>query len=449
MKKKILCMILGASSMLLFTGCAMPLNMFERVTAESLMENAFQDSVTAYDMDIVFNLDAEMDLSNQGMNGFMEMSMGLDANMKTNGEYGHMEGDVQIKVFGTKMNEEMEVYYDYDEGVAYTYDSESDIWMAEETDNEGMNLGSINKDIFDGLTLQEHKRGEDYIVTATIDSDNLDGIMPYEGMDGMNLGDGIDDYSMDVTLTFDEKSKQVKSMDISIGDMDAEGMEISDFVMSVSFNQIGGEVEVKIPKKVVKNAVWGNDDIQDLIDSIDSADSAQGQSDYSSGDETDDIDINDTFGSYNRVAFVAGIDVQTFLDDGWVMDEDFDGIFVPCDNDKYKDADFYLYGTKNKIKPDDLYKNGVFGYNMRVTYCDEGAKLPNMIFRGLTWGATQEEIVDAYGEPTDIYDLDTLMLLRYKCEDGTEMEFHIQTDNEFGINGLTEVSVINYSFMQE
>ena len=133
------------------TGCSALLP--GKVTAESLVTNAFgnepEDGKRALDIDLKVGLNMEMDMSGMGMEGSMDMAIDMEANMKSNGKYGHMEGGAEISMFGMKMPQDLETYYDYGEGVQYDYDSESGIWtfsdMEDGTDVTGIRILSVKQ----------------------------------------------------------------------------------------------------------------------------------------------------------------------------------------------------------------------------------------------------------------------------------------------------------------
>lgn len=445
MKKKVASVLMSICIMVLLAGCSFPIG--EKVTAQGLIENAFKEE-EVYDIAMSLAIDAQIDLSEQGMDGAMEFSAGIDADIKSNADYAYMDGEAKIKIFGMPQSISMESYYDIKEGLVYSYDEEEDLWTVSESDGDDGIL-QFDSEIFKDAVLAEHKRGEDYIVTAEVSPDDLGSIMK-EMEDAYDMGDASN-LSMDVTMVFDEKTKQIKSMDADIDGVESDGMEIDEFTLSFTFNQIGGEIDISIPKKVEKAAVW-EDELEDLEDESEDyeeyEEDGEDMGNIEEDSQSQDMQVDDTFGSYDGHGFYAGFDADIFLDDGWVMDEEFDGIFVPCKNQNYPDADLYLYTSKSKAIPEDIEEDGVWGYELRVTYCDDGLVLPDATFRGLTWGASKDDVLSTYGEPTRSYDVENGTMIVYELSDGTQLSFIVYDKNEFGRTGLTEVSVINYDFMQ-
>lgn len=436
MKKKVAGVLMSICMMASLAGCSSPIR--EKVTAQGLIENAFKDEET-YDIAMSLAIDAQIDLSEQGMDGAMEFSAGIDADIKSNADYAYMDGKANIKIFGMPQSINMESYYDIKEGLVYNYDEEEDLWTVSESDGDDGIL-QFDGEIFKDAVLTEHKRGEDYIVTAEVSPDDLGNIMK-EMEDAYDMGDASD-LSMDVTMVFDEKTKQIKSMNADIDGIESDGMEINEFSLSFTFNQIGGEIDVSIPKKVEKAAVWEDEAEESKKDEED-------MGNIEEDNQSQEMQVDDTFGSYDGHGFYAGFDADIFLNDGWVMDGEFDGIFVPCKNQNYPDADLYLYTKKTKATPEDIEEDGVWGYELRVTYCDDGLVLPDATFRGLTWGASKEDVLSTYGEPTRSYDIENGTMIVYELPDGTQLSFSMYDENEFGRIGLTEISVINYDFMQD
>lgn len=475
MKKKLVCVLLSsAMATMLMTGCSFQLP-FEKVTAESLVEDAFSREKTGVvDLDVSLDVDADVDMSELGADATMNLSLGLDANLKSNEKYGHMEGVAEVNVFGFSMKQEMETYFDYAKGIQYDFDSENDVWTYTEKDVDddeemGNFMSDIDVKIFKDLTLAEHKKGEDYVVKATIDFDELSELIDTDSASTDMLGSDFDleDAVLNVEMKFDETTKEIKKMSMDIEADDIDGVELNEFNLTVSFNQIGGEIEVKIPKKVKSNAVEKDDSEVINEDILFDGDEDYGIDDFGfenpieidteivGEDESEPEPVvpavvasnNDALGSFNGVSFNGGFDVNQFINDGWNFDETFDGIFMPADNDKFDGAYLYVYGLKNKVAMEDLKRDGVWGYELNVTYCEDTSNLPKFTFGGLTWGAKMEDIQSLYGEPSRSYSAENYDTLTYTTLDGTEVEFEVQKNNQFGINGLSAVSVINYGLM--
>lgn len=496
MKKKTLCILLsGAMTTGILTGCSnISLPFGNKVTAESLLENAFgEEKAEAIDLNIEMNMSAEMDTSELGVDlgtdGSMELEISLDAGLQSNKSYGHMDGDAVIKMFGMKMDEAVEAYYDYDEGIQYEYVPDSNSWVYTDLDSDSFAIDSFTSDwtkMFDDAVLKDHKKGEDYVVTATLDYDDFKEMTDAD-MTGILEGaeDTLEDLVFDIEMSFDEKSKIIKTMnfDIDLGDA-VEELTINDFYMNFTFNQIGGDIDVSIPKKVIKNAESKTDaaeiDTEFLYDGSDSdlsyndddntgsisdADITTNPVETQEGPETQEVPVQNpgpdrqetpaattetgNLGYFGKTKFVGGMPISELTSAGWVFDDTFDGIFLPAENSRYEDAELYAYGKKNPIHMSDLEQDGVWGYSISVEYID-GNDFPEYSIGGLTWGATSDDIKAVFGEPEDDYMSDTTdrYIMYYTLEDGTEVTF-VTTEkaNMYNHTGLVEVSVVNYDII--
>lgn len=467
MKNKLLSFIVCSALVVgTLTGCSMPFG--EKVTAESLLEQSINQEREKIDMDLKLVLDAEMDMSELGANGTMSMAMKMDANMQATKEYGHMKGDIEVSLLGMNMNEEMEMYYDYDDEVLYNYDAENDVWTYSDLDDSAniSGISDMDIDVFDDLKLEEHKKGNDYVVTATVDYEDMSDVMGSDmDLEDMMSSDEMEDMKMDVKMTFDEKSKELRTMSFTIDMDEVEGVEFNEFSIEITFNEIDDDFKVKIPKSVKSGAVkedtnggdidiwtdqeddWGDSDILTpaTMDPELPTETTQPVVEPSTQPV---VSGSDTFGSYNGTSFGIGTPLSTFKNDGWKIEwEDDDaGIFVSYINDKYDGASLYLYGNKDKITDSDLAVSGVYGYSMDISYC-EGGIYPSMTWSGLTWGASLDDIKAVYGESTYGYNSTSYDTLTYEATDGTELTFYVSKDNQWGPNGLSRVEVVNYNLM--
>lgn len=151
---------------------------------------------------------------------------------------------------------------------------------------------------------------------------------------------------------------------------------------------------------------------------------------------------------WNRAGIRTRHAVQYGKNDGWEMEKDFDGIFVPASNSKYDGADLCLYGRKNPVTVDDLSSGGVWGYDIDIAYCGT-SQFPAFSIGGITWGASADDVKSVFGTPGD--EISTSFyssVMTYELQDGTEVEFKVTENNEYGINGLVGVSVVNYGLIE-
>ena len=77
------------------------------------------------------------------------------------------------------------------------------------------------------------------------------------------------------------------------------------------------------------------------------------------------------------------------------------------------------------------------------------SQLPAFSIGGITWGASADDVKSVFGTPGD--EISTSFyssVMTYELQDGTEVEFKVTENNEYGINGLVGVSVVNYGLIE-
>ena len=107
------------------------------------------------------------------------------------------------------------------------------------------------------------------------------------------------------------------------------------------------------------------------------------------------------------------------------------------DNSKYDDY-FYLYiGTCNTTEDTIAYKDSdVRSIDADIAYCDED-NYPEMILsKGITWHSSLQDIYDAYGEPSSLYEgYDGEYIYLYYYFDHSD-ELCLTVDYEDGVTGI-------------
>ena len=82
--------------------------------------------------------------------------------------------------------------------------------------------------------------------------------------------------------------------------------------------------------------------------------------------------------------------------------------------------------------------DGIFGYDIDFGNADISV-IPNITWQGLTFGATVEEIIATYGEPSYEYNGTMYDSYTYEIADRTEIEFQVYDEE-----GLKSVRVSVY-----
>ena len=156
--------------------------------------------------------------------------------------------------------------------------------------------------------------------------------------------------------------------------------------------------------------------------------------------------VEDFYGSIDGVGFdLNGTDFEaTFGGHGWTLNESDSGVymFISAENPAYSGMDLYLYPAEysdvdsGKAAVDDIQSEGFIGYHVSVKYADA---VPDMTWCGLTFGASVDDVIAAYGEPSTSDSIGTYELMRYFITDDIALEFYVYADE-----GLQAVDLTAY-----
>lgn len=472
MKKKIVCM-LSCLLILSCTGCGANSQLFgEKVTAQQLVENAFHDDDACVDMDLNLFIDSEINTSEMGIgidgveSFSMRVVMDMNANMQANKLYGYMTGAASIAIGEEEIVQQQEVYYDYNEGIRYDYDTDTSTWVYQEYKPDNTladSLKGMDASVFESLDMEKRGYKDDYVISGMIDYDDVGKVIG-EDVDFSSAledtGTDADNIPMNVRMVFDYQTQEIKEMSFSADMPEQDNVKINEFSISIIFNKVGGKMDIEIPRKVSIGAI----SVEEFnnIGQLDESRLQDLEYNNEEGNEGEGFPTgSDTFGSYNGAVFGTGFPLSTFTNDGWILTEEMekrssnDTLYLSYENDKYPKASLDLYGMTSSPDEEKLGLKGIYGYDLKVCYCKEGDVLPNATFSGLTWGASYEEVIEKYGEPKDVYHNDgkdgliSWDTLYYEAYDGTDVTFRISDGADGHIKGLSGVSVINISMMDK
>ena len=155
----------------------------------------------------------------------------------------------------------------------------------------------------------------------------------------------------------------------------------------------------------------------------------------STGSQSVQGEISDNiYGTYNGTDLYSGIPFSVFEEDGWELadgysKDDSDLNFV---NKKYPGYDLYIYNDAVGSKLSDIPVS-----DFVLSLLEKGPKdpCPPMTQKGLTWGATREEVEAVYGLPTYVdesnYDYTQYDYYYLYCTDTPEVDKRV----EFYFNG--------------
>lgn len=289
MTKRKIVSVLFASIMLFpcITGCGK-----EKVTAESLINNASKtyQETKSLDADFTFNLDFDTDVSgmfgadsddtddtNDSGSTTMNTSFVFDGNIQTTEDVSYLSGNLGFTIFGMTTDTDLEMYVDQKNNVTYLRDPESDNWIKEDNDEDTFDYEKASEfyhsELIENIALTnaDDENSETYDVTGTISYDNLYKLMGDSTEDiSLDLSDSMDteDLKFQISMKFDRKSKDLKSCTISIDPFETyDGTIYNKFEITVDINNVNN-VTVSIPDSIVENAVeTSSSDVNDQIDS--------------------------------------------------------------------------------------------------------------------------------------------------------------------------------------
>lgn len=334
MRKKGFITIILATVMMLgsLTGCGA-----ERVTAESLLSNAFgSEEVASLDANVVFDLDMDVDASSligsdSGTDTTMNFAVSLDCDVQSTKDVAHTEGKATVAVFGTKTKVDIESYTDIKNETAYTYNKDSDSWVKSDLDSSSFGFNNLSDklsaDLFDNLTLAERKsKDDDYVVTGTIAYKNIKDFVGEE-LENLSESTGTDDLdldklSFDVTMNFDKDSKLVKSMTYSVDTkaFDSDDYTINKFEITTTVNSVNKNNDLSIPKDVEKNAVEKDSSFEGVKNDLDT-DLGVDTSNETTSESTSEATSESISDSDKTLA-------QMYLEKDYVYQDDLEGVLV-------------------------------------------------------------------------------------------------------------------------
>lgn len=138
--------------------------------------------------------------------------------------------------------------------------------------------------------------------------------------------------------------------------------------------------------------------------------------------------------------------LSEFEKSGWILDSEAKELELEpnqytIDYVKKGDKEVMVYlanGTQDVLKGSDCY---IAGIKVEDTYSDPGIKLT--LPKGITHGASKEDVISAYGEPSDTYEGDLYVKLTYESGTYKEIEFTIFNDTK-KLNGIEIMNLIDF-----
>lgn len=494
--KRLLSLVVSLLALEVLWGCGMVMDKRAKTAQEAVENHLAKEDKDNARMDASMSMEIKVGAAGISMDIPVDMTMNMDVFDKQN-----MHGDMHLEttMFNEEASIDFEVYMVENKGRvgAYVYDSDEKTWGFTEDADIDDSLLNINLDArnFADSKIEYDKSNQLYTIEQSFEDFQKSGMfgdMSGNLLESMDLGDGSieADYSdARAIYVFDSDynlmSLNLRGMDYS-GTVESDGMDVDvSLKMDVSVEWYDhGKIkasDVEVPTSVADSAVTE----EDALDVLNGGSSAFGTSDGLGDDGIDDSfggydddegftyepeadewdgkdrwtgddaseatidasgmevkDLFDKLGAYNGVAFTDKGDswADTFGADGWEFVEDVDSDFsystVFADNAKYGEfAQLMVYNEAwDNATKEEILADGFYGYDIDMYYADS---YPNMTWNGVTFGASADMLLSAYGEYDNMYDGEMYTAYMYDIEDtekDIEIEFYVYKDK--GLMGV-------------
>lgn len=381
------------------------------------------------------------------------MSFDIPIAMDYTGDFyngnAHGEMGLSMSFMGQSVNSTVEYYIDESDGQVAQYSN---------TDGSGWTrLSEVNADFVASIDDKDigtlEKIDDTYVATIAMDEvtstdtfkDLFETMASSTGSTNTEeMAEMLGDAKM--VYTFDAKTKQLKSLvmdefecDITSAistDPTMDGVEMSmTMAIDLQFSNYGGisADDVATPDEVKDSASETSDITLPGDDDLTPDDAPT-----SDGEPTDtDADVTPASGdaafSFEGQALAFPFAYDTLRDAGWIAVDDGEYTFSVLKNAEY-DAEIYAYDADWSGTEAGLISSGVYGISCDISGWE---KWPVMSISGLTWGASDEDIKAALGEPDDAYEGEFGNTYVYVIKDsaaGLEYDIELRTDTGTGLS---------------
>ena len=421
------------------------------------------------------NLSVNVVMSSDGTEFEMPITLKSDMKIAKDAGHGNMEMSMEMMGEAEDMSYELYTVKDGENIVVYSCDKETEEWIKSSSEGASIDASALNEilenDVFKDADLS-YKNNE-YTMTVPISNlleseyikdkmSNLSGSASSLGFDEDMIKEIIESVGKsDIVYVFDDDLNMTK---VSIKDMEFETSTKEEYSMdleikldlNIKYSDFGkiDEEDVKVPDEVVDEAEESvSDSFDDIFGDEDDMDTDDDFDDEEDDDDSDSI-VDD---NVDRSDFKAGEDVlgsldgkpltfdskwdDTFGKAGFEFDSDEKGYTMSASSDDYENVCLWFYSLdwQEAVKAEDI-NNGMDGYRIDVSSAENK---PEMTWNGLTWGASAEDIVKAYGEPDDKYEGSVYDLYEYSTlpDMDSTIEFYIYHSDSHD-TGLQQVDVV-------
>lgn len=432
------------------TGCS------EKVTAESLIDNAFKD---VENMELEMSMELEMEVSASDMT--VDVALDMVGDIETSKKASHVDMDVTMNLMGMEMSESTETYaiVDGDTLITYTYDADYDQWYYVESEYQDKSA-ELSSDLFENLEMEETDDG--YKVTGVVKDIN-------ELMTGMSgdatteaVVDALKDIDVVATLIFNE-DKAIEEMIIlfevdeeDVIDIDGMGQaKISNMELAVEFKNLTGD-EVELPVEVEENAISedeylgvGDDYDEDDVDETESVETGYEMVPMGGIAGTNPPSIDKIYFSFKDADYTLDtLTIEALKEIGYKVEDDryVDGSEYSVEPGDYIDVDLSddnicyvtIYYRNHSEEAMDVLACDVVGFYVNQSYemqWESGAHC-NFSILGIPAGTSEKDVENLLGTPDDYYVFEDTISYYYYFDKNRDAAVELQFTYGYGLTGF-------------
>lgn len=458
MKKKLLLLSMAAAMCLSIAGCGSKVS-----TASDVVKkyNELMDESRSY------HVNMDMGMGIYGHADDMQVTIPIQLDLSADVFDTDISGsrDIYVSFDGITINEHADMYLDSDKHSSVLYTNNAGYWTKTEDITNvivASGISDLNVRSFESASMEYDKETGVYTIIQPFD-DFMDSDMVYKAMDDMyhevgdTIGISIDDAisgwkTMDAVYKFDNEFYLTS---ISVEDcnyttvIEQDDTELNASITLDLFFTFSDYGTIKAdsvipPASVVASAVdfvipiHGQTGEGDSDTSYKEPDDGYYEMEPKNPEPSPDNDdgVDDRLGVYNDYELTGiGDPWNIFATDGWEFDESGD-VYVSAVNDKYPGVLLNVYNSvPSGSNASDIMEHGFFGYSID---CYHAMSYPGMTWNGVSFCSQTNQIIDAYGQPEEVFDGELYSTYKYSIGKNVKITFYV-----YKSKGLQQVDV-NY-----
>ncbi len=399
--------------------------------AEELLKLYDENKSDSYKMDYVSTMKLEASVAEETM--ALSVKIALKADCMNENLHGISSVEMAYNDDEPE-KQEIDLYLekDGDSILSYQADVGDDSWIVVKDDSSVAFLTAtqselVTEDRLAEAELSYDENADEYeLIVPVMDTGDygmLAGFLSEEMLYSFSNGD---DAAFD---SFMEEIEKAKTHYIFDKDYNLVSVSIDpvDFAKKIGEGDMTGEIKIQCGMScdysgfgtVKEEDVIASDEIKENAEDVYGNAQETEKVSYEGAAENVDTSLADFYGSIGGVNLKAGEKndfAKTFGVAGFRLSKANDGKYGWADllYDDYEDVNAKLYAEYILQSYDDVNKeieeNGFFGYEINVSASEVK---PEMTFGGLTWGASLEDVVGVYGNPSDSTEMSWFTILNY------------------------------------